>query len=73
MIKSGSGRLIAVNVTTAGAAGSVHDASSIQNADATNLIGVTPAAVGVVTFNWPFVAGLVYKVGSGQIVNISYS
>ena len=73
LLATGSGRVISVYVLTAGAAGTIHDASSITQASSSNQIGVIPAAVGLVTFNWPFVSGLVYKPGASQVANISFT
>lgn len=73
LVKVGPGRLVRVSVTTAGAAGAVHDVASIAGAAAGNLIGVVPATVGVYYFDWPVLNGIVYKVGSGQVVSISYT
>ena len=73
LIKAGPGRLVRVSVTTAGAAGAVHDAAAIGGAAAGNLIGVVPATVGIYFFDWPCVNGIVYKLGAGQVVSISYA
>lgn len=74
LVKSTSGRLVTVAVLTAGsAAGAVHDASTIGDAAAANKIGTIPNTVGIYTFDWPCANGIVYKVGTGQVVSIKYT
>lgn len=73
LIKSGVGRLVRVSVTTAGAAGAVHDAGAVAGAGAGNLIAVVPAAVGVYYLDWPVLNGIVYKPGAAQVASFTYT
>ena len=73
LIKLGVGRLVRVSVTTAGAAGAVHDAGVIADATAGNLIAVVPATVGVYYLDWPVLNGIVYKPGAAQVASFTYS
>lgn len=68
----GQARLVRVNVTTAGAAGAVYDAANATGAVAANLIGVIPAVVGPVLFDWPLLNGLYVVPGAAQVCNVSY-
>lgn len=73
VIKTGSGRVARVSITTAGAIGAIYDAASVGAAGAANLIGSIPATVGVYYFDFPFNNGLIYIPGSAQVASISYS
>ena len=73
LVKAGVGRVVRVNVTTAGAQGAIYDSATIGGVGATNLIADIPATVGVYFFDWPFLNGLVYVPGSAQVVSISYN
>lgn len=68
----GQARLVRVNVTTAGAAGAVYDAATAAGAVAANLIGVIPATVGPILFDWPLLNGLYVAPGAAQVCNVSY-
>ena len=73
VVKVGVGRVVRVNVTTAGAVGAIYDSASIAGVASTNLIADIPATVGTYFFDWPFLNGLVYVPGSSQVVSISYN
>lgn len=76
LVKTGSGRLVNLTVTVAGgAAGTIHDASSVAGATAANVIAVIPTAVtnGSLLINVPFTSGLVVKPGSSHNVTVVYS
>lgn len=72
VVKASPGRLVRVSVTTAGAAGELHDCAAVADAAAGNLIGIVPAVVGVYNFDWPCGVGIVYKPGAAQVVSISF-
>ncbi len=74
LVKSTAGRLVTVSVLTAGTApGAVHDSESIANAAAGNKIATIPNTVGIYEIDWPCLNGIVYKVGTGQVVSIKFS
>lgn len=73
VIKATPGRVVRVNVTTAGsAAGSLNDAATTGAAGATNLIFSIPNTVGTYYLDWPAASGIVVTPGTGQIMSISY-
>lgn len=72
VVKAGAGRLMKVSVNVAGAVGTVNDCLTTGAAAAANQIGVIPAVVGVYTFDWPCLVGIVYVPGAAQVVSISY-
>lgn len=78
-IKLTAGRVCRVSVLVAGSApGAIHDvtgadaAAAIAAAAAGNLLAVVPNTVGVYDLDLPCASGIVYKVGTGQTVAISY-
>ena len=71
-IKASAGRVCRVIVTTAGAAGAIHDCATVGGVSAATLIAVIPAAVGVYDFNVPCTAGITYIVGAAQVVTVTY-
>jgi len=74
LVKAGPGRLMRGSVITAGSAvGAVHDSATIAGASSANQVGTIPNTVGTTIFNWPCLAGIVYKVGTGQAVSISFA
>lgn len=74
VVKSTFGRLVTVSVLTAGsAAGAVHNCAAIGDAAAANKVGTIPNTVGIYVFDWPCSAGIVYKVGTGQVVSIKFT
>jgi len=73
VVKSGEGRIVRINVTTAGSAGAVHDHSSTSGTGAATLIAVIPATVGTYYLDFPVTAGIVIAPGASQVVSVSYS
>jgi hypothetical protein len=78
-IKLTAGRVCRVSVLVAGSApGAIHDvtganaAAAIAAAAAGNQLAVIPNTVGVYDLDLPCASGIVYKVGTGQTVVISY-
>ena len=73
LVKSVGGRVAKVNVLTAGSTvGEIHDSASIAGASASNLVAVIPNTVGSYLIDFPCLNGIVYKVGTGQVVSISF-
>lgn len=72
VVKAGPGRLMKVSVNVAGAVGTVNDCLTTGAAAAANQIGVIPAVVGVYTFDWPCLTGIVYVPGAAQVVSVTY-
>ena len=73
VIKASAGRLCRVSVTTAGSApGAVHNVLTTGAAAAGSLLAVIPNTVGVYDIDMPCATGIVYIVGTGQVVTISY-
>lgn len=74
LVKEGAGRLVNMVISVAGSTvGTIHDASSVANATANNVISVIPNTVGSGIINVPFTDGLVIKPGAGQTLSITYS
>lgn len=74
VVKATPGRLFRVNVLTAGtAAGTVNDVATVAGAAVTNQIATIPNAVGVYDINAPAAVGIVYVLGTGQVVSILFS
>lgn len=73
LISNTEGRLVNVVVTVAAAGGTIHDAATVAEADASNVIFPIPNAVGVTQVNVPFFNGLVMNPASGSTVTITYS
>jgi len=73
LVVSGSGYLVRYSILVAGAAGTVHNASSVASATATNALCVSQATVGVFDAGLAFTNGLVIKPGAGQSINVTYS
>lgn len=74
LVATGEGRLVNVVISVAGsAAGTIHDAASVADASASNVIFVTPATAGSGTANVPFTNGLVISPGTGQTISVTYS
>jgi len=72
VVKSGTGRLAVVSVTTAGsAAGAIYDGTSATSTS--NIILTIPNTVGAAFVNIPVSNGIVVAPGSGQVVTVSYS
>lgn len=74
VISANPATMVTVVVTTAGAAGAVYDNNSTSTGNtAANLIGVVPAAVGPIVFNWRCKVGITYVPGAAQVANFAYS
>jgi hypothetical protein len=74
VVKAGPGRLIKVSVITAGSTpGTVNDCLTTGAAAAANQIGTIPNTVGTYVFDWPCLTGIVYVLGTAQVVAVSYS
>ena len=73
LIKSASGVLYRVSVTTAGTTtGAIYDTNATGSIDASNLVAVIPEAVGVYGFIWPCQTGIVVVPGTSQVLSVSY-
>lgn len=73
VVKNSGGRVCKVSVVTAGSApGAIHNTATIGAAAAGNLLAVIPNTVGVFDVDMPCSAGIVYKVGTGQVVAVSF-
>ncbi len=75
LVQSGLVRILGLSVSTAGAAGTFHDAATIAAADSTNVIYTVAATAGYFPFFPAMLTmnGLVYKPGAGQKVTIYYT
>ena len=73
LIKSASGVLYRVSVTTAGTTtGAIYDTNATGSIGASNLVAVIPEAVGVYEFIWPCQTGIVVVPGTSQVLSVSY-
>jgi hypothetical protein len=74
LVQSGLVRVLGLSVSTAGAAGTLHDAATIVAADTTNIIYTVAATAAYYPFFPAMLVtqGLVYKPGAGQKVTIFY-
>lgn len=70
-VKTGAGRIVRFVVTTAGAAGTIHD-SATTGATGT-LIATIPATVGIYYLDFPVTTGILVTPGAAQVVSVSYS
>ena len=74
VIKASQGRVVIVNVTTAGSvAGGIYDAKTTGTAVAAKLVAVIPNTVGTYSIDFPCATGITYLVGTGQVVSVSYN
>jgi hypothetical protein len=74
VVKASAGRAVRVNVIVAGSAvGAIHDIDTVGAAAAGNKVMVVPNTVGVYDLMWPCATGIVYVVGTGQTVAVSYN
>jgi len=71
-IKASAGRVCRVIVTTAGAAGAIHDCATVGGVSAATLIAVIPATIGVYDFDASCTAVITYSVGAAQVCTITY-
>lgn len=73
VVKPAPGRLIVVNVTTAGSgAGAVYDSTTVGGIAASNLIFSVPNTAGVYYVPFPFLNGLTVIPGTGQVLSVSF-
>ena len=73
LVKATVGRVAKVSVVTAGSAPStVHDSATIGAAGAANEIAAIPNTIGVYNIDFPVSNGIVIKIGTGQVLAISY-
>ena len=72
LVLNGPGYLVRYSVLVAGAAGTINNANSIDNAAAGNALCATVATVGVFDAGLVFTNGLVIKPGAGQSINVTY-
>ena len=73
LLKSASGVLYRISVTTAGTTtGAIYDTNATGSIDASNLVAVIPEAVGVYEFIWPCQTGIVVVPGTSQVLSVSY-
>lgn len=73
VVKATPGRLVRINVTVAGAAGTANDCATTGAAAAANVICAIPAVVGVINIEWPCATGIVITPGAAQVVSVSYT
>jgi hypothetical protein len=72
VVKSGSGWLARVSVTTAGSTtGTIYDSNSASAS--TGIIYKIPTTAGISDIQFPFLNGLVIVPGTGMIVSVSYT
>lgn len=77
LVKAGAGRIVQINVNTAGTGGSfaVHDSATTGAAAASNLVwegSATTAQGDVVSLNFPCANGIVVTVPTAGVVAVSY-
>lgn len=72
VVKAAPGRLVRVNVLTAGAAGTASDCATTGAVAAANLIYNIPATVGIYYLDWPCAVGIVITPGASQVLSVSF-
>lgn len=73
LLKSASGVLYRISVTTAGTTtGAIYDTNATGSVGASNLVAVIPEAVGVYEFIWPCQTGIVVVPGTSQVISVAY-
>ena len=73
VVKATGGKLVTITVSVAGAAGAVYDNNALGGTNtAANQIGAIPAVIGVYTFWFPFLTGLVIVPGAAQVCSVSF-
>jgi len=73
VVKATPGRLVKINVLTAGAAGTASDCATTGAVAAANLICNIPATVGIYSLDWPCLVGIVITPGASQVLSVSYA
>jgi hypothetical protein len=72
-VKSSKGRIVRVNVTTAGtAAGNIYDRATTTGVAPANLVAAIPNTVGSYEIDFPCANGIVVAPGTGQVVSVSF-
>jgi len=73
-IKSSKGRIVKVNVTTAGSAnGAIYDHPTTTGIGASNLVGVIPDVIGTYSFDFPCATGIVIVPPTAGVVSVSFN
>ena len=73
LLKSASGVLYRISVTTAGTTtGAIYDTNATGSIAASNLVAVIPEAVDVYEFIWPCQTGIVVVPGTSQVISVAY-
>ena len=73
LLKSASGVLYRISVTTAGTTtGAIYATNATGSVGASNLVAVIPEAVGVYEFIWPCQTGIVVVPGTSQVISVAY-
>lgn len=73
LVQTGFVRVLGIAISTAGAAGALHDAATIADAASGNVIYTVPATAGFTAVNMVFQNGLVYIPGAGQVAAVFYA
>lgn len=73
VVITGAGRIVRFVVTTAGAAGTIHDFATVGGGTAATLIATIPATVGIYYLDFPVTTGILVTPGADQVVSVSYS
>jgi hypothetical protein len=73
LVQTGFVRVKGISVTTAGAVGTLNDASTLADAASGNVAYVVAAATGYVPLDLVFEDGLVYQPGAAQVATIFYT
>lgn len=73
LVYTGSGRIVILSVIVPGSGGTIHDSTTVNDANNSNAICAIPDVVGIYAVNFPFTNGLVVKPASASIVSITYS
>ncbi len=74
VVKGMQGRIVKVNVVTAGSTfGYIYDSSTNSGLSASNLIASIPESIGTYVFDFPCANGIVIVPGTGQVVSVSYA
>lgn len=76
LISTSAGWLVSVSITSpsTGLTGLCYDVASVANAGSSNAFAIIPSS-GFITYNWPFLNGLVVQPSSSgtHTVSVSYS
>lgn len=72
VVKTGTGRLVSVSITTGGSAtGYIYDGTIATSTS--NPVFAIPNTIGIIQIGIPLLYGLVVAPGSGQVVTVVYS